>query len=161
DTVTREAPAEAFYLFEAETREWFSPTYHPLNDDRAAHEAEFGMGYATFRMARETIETELTLFVPPEEPVGGYLLTVRNQGTVARRLRLAPYFQMVLAGQPEHSGPLKIRRCRVGGETPPNPRPALDALFFVNPRNTFRTGPAFVALSCPVQCVETRRGCFF
>ena len=35
------------------------------------------------------------------------------------------------------------------------------ALFFENPRNTFRTGPAFVAVSCPVECMETQRGRFF
>ena len=69
-------------------------------------------------------------------PLGVYLLTVRNHAATPRRLRLAPYFQMVLAGQPEYSGPLQIRADR-----------SLGALFFENPRNTFRTGPAFVAIS--------------
>ena len=32
DTVTREVPGEAFYLYDPDTGEWFSPTYHPLND---------------------------------------------------------------------------------------------------------------------------------
>ena len=58
-------------------------------------------------MTQGTLETELTVFVPPDEPAGVYLLTVRNQCGRARRLRLAPYFQMVLAGQPEYSGPLR------------------------------------------------------
>jgi cyclic beta-1,2-glucan synthetase len=151
DTVTREVPAEAFYLFDPDRGEWYSPTYHPLNDPDARNEAEFGVdGSATFRMARETIETELTVFVPPEEPAGVYLLTVRNQGDVPRTLRLAPYFQMVLAAQPEHAGPLKIR-CDRG----------LNALFFENPRNNFRTGPAFVAMSLTAECMETERGRFF
>jgi cyclic beta-1,2-glucan synthetase len=151
DTVTREVPPEAFYLHDPDGREWFSPTYHPLNDPRASHEVEFSVdGSATFRMTRDTLETELTVFVPPEEPAGIYLLTVRNHADVARRLRLAPYFQMVLAGQPEYSGPLKIGFDK-----------ALNALFYENPRNTFRTGPAFVALSCPAERVETRRGRFF
>ena len=111
DTVTREVPGEAFYLYDPDTSEWFSPTYHPLNDARASHEAEFSVdGTATFRMRRGTIETELTVFVPPDEPPGVYLLTVRNHADRARRLRLAPYFQMVLAGQPEYSGPLSDRR---------------------------------------------------
>jgi cyclic beta-1,2-glucan synthetase len=127
DIVTRELPGEAFYLYDSESGEWFSPTYHPLNDASATHEAEFGVdGSATFRMTRGTLETELTVFVPPDEPAGVYLLTVRNNAESARRLRLAPYFQMVLAGQPEFSGPLTIRF-----------EPALSALFFENPRNTF------------------------
>jgi cyclic beta-1,2-glucan synthetase len=150
DTVTRELPAEAFYLFDPATGEWFSPTYHPLNDARAAHAVVFDLGSATFRMTRGTLETELTVFVPPEEPVGVYLLTVRNHAAAARRLRLAPYFQMVLASQPEDAGPLQVRHDA-----------ALGALFFINPRNSFRTGPAFAALPCPARHVEIRRGAFF
>jgi cyclic beta-1,2-glucan synthetase len=151
DIVTREVPSEAFYLYDPDAREWFSPAYHPLNDDRAALDAEFGVdGTASFRMARGSLETELTVFVPPGEPAGVYLLTVRNHTDAARRLRLAPYFQLVLAGQPEFSGPLRIRR-----------EDTLGALFFENPRNTYRTGPAFVAASFVAERVETRRDRFF
>jgi cyclic beta-1,2-glucan synthetase len=75
---------------------------------------------------------------------------VKNRGSEARRLRLAPYFQLVLAGQPEHSGPLRVR----WDET-------LQALWFENPRNSYRSGPAFVAMSRPAERVETRRGRFF
>jgi cyclic beta-1,2-glucan synthetase len=151
DIVTREVPGEAFYLYDPEHSQWFSPTYHPLNDPAAAYDAEFGVdGTATFRMSRDGVETELTVFVPPEDPAGIYLLTVRNHGDHPRRFRLAPYFQMVLADQPEHAGPLSIRF-----------EEARSTLFFENPRNTFRTGPAFVALSCPAECVVTERGRFF
>ncbi|MCA1686180.1 MAG: hypothetical protein LC745_09420, partial [Planctomycetia bacterium] len=172
DIVTREVPAEAFYLFDPDTREWFSPTYHPLGAADAAYDVEFGVdGTATYWMTRGTVETELnagfegtatcrikrgpvetklTVFVPPHEPVGVYLLTVRNGADTPRRLRFAPYFQMVLAGQPEDSGPLKNWADA-----------SLNALFFENPRNTFRTGPAFVALSQKPDLVETQRGRFF
>ena len=54
DIVTREIPGEAFYLYDPDEQEWYSPTYHPLNDAGASHEAEFGVdGTATFHMARE------------------------------------------------------------------------------------------------------------
>ena len=151
DTVTREVPAEAFYLFDPKEREWFSPTYHPLNDPEARHEVEFSVeGTAVYRMTRGTLETELTMFVPPDDPAGVYLLTVRNHADAPRRLRLAPYFQMVLAAQPEYSGPLRRSVDR-----------SLNALYFENPRNTYRTGPAFAAVSCPVDRFETNRGRFF
>jgi cyclic beta-1,2-glucan synthetase len=151
DIVTREVPAEAFYLYDPDRRQWFSPTYHPLNDPRAAHEVQFSVdGSATYHMTQGTLSTELTVFVPPEDPTGVYLLTVRNHGDAGRRIRLAPYFQMVLASQPEHAGPLKVSADR-----------ALNALFFENPRNGFRSGPAFAALSCPTGRLETRRGRFF
>ncbi|WP_165250338.1 GH36-type glycosyl hydrolase domain-containing protein [Paludisphaera soli] len=151
DVVTKEVPSEAFYLFDPATGEWFSPTYHPLNDPEAATESEFGVdGTAVFRMTKGTIATELTAFVPPDEPTGVYLLTVRNRSRSARRLRLGVYFQMVLAGQPEHSGRLISKV----DET-------LGAVFFTNPRNTFRTGPGFAAISGEVEKIETSRGRFF
>ena len=101
-------------------------------------------------MTKGPLETELTVFVPPDEPLGIYLLTVRNHAATPRRMRVAAYFQMVLAGQPEYSGPLMIRADR-----------SLGAVFFENPRNTFRTGPAFVAISRPIDRVVTDRGRFF
>lgn len=151
DVVTKEVPSEAFYLYDPATGEWFSPTYHPLNDPEAATESEFGIdGTAVFRMSKGTLETDLTVFVPPDDPVGVYLLTVTNNAGAPRRLRVAPYFQMVLAGQPEHAGTLSVWT-----------DPALNAAFFQNPRNTFRTGPAFAAISKEVERFETRRGQFF
>src|SRR5262249_19012013 len=127
------------------------PTHHPLNDPEAFHTAEFGVdGMATYHMLHADLLTELTVFVPPNEPTGVYLLTIRNPSDAPRRLRLAPYFPMVLAGQPEYAGPLMFRQAA-----------ALGAVFFENPRNTFRTGPAFVAVSQAVERVETNRGRFF
>jgi cyclic beta-1,2-glucan synthetase len=151
DTVTREVPSEAFYLYDIDTNEWFSPTYHPINDVEAAYVADFSVdGTATFRMTKGTIETELTVFVPPDDPATVYLLTIRNHSTEPRHFRVAPYFQIVLAAQPEYSGLLEIRQ-----------DPTLHALFFTNPRNTFRQGPAFAAISRTPERVETSRGEFF
>ncbi|HQB94449.1 MAG TPA: hypothetical protein PK997_04470, partial [Candidatus Omnitrophota bacterium] len=151
DTVTREIPSEAIYLYEPDRGEWYSPTHHPLNDTAAKNECEFGVdGTAVFRMSKGNLSTELTVFVPTEDPMGVYLLTVRNHEDQARKIRVAPYFQMALAFQPERSGPLVTKYDK-----------ALDALFFENPRNTFRTGSAFVSMSIPADNVTTKRGCFF
>ena len=64
----------------------------------------------------------MTVFVPPEEPATVYLLTMQNSGAAPRRLAVTPYFQIVLASQPESAGPLK--------QWEP---PELGALFFENP----------------------------
>ncbi len=150
DTVTREIPGEAIYLYDIDHKEWFSPTYHPLNDRTAKHECEFAVdGTALFRMSQGTLSTELTVFVPPKDPTGVYLLTIRNHSKEKRRMRVAPFFHIVLSFQPERSGPLGIHRDK-----------ALSALFFENPRNIFRSGPAFASLSIPAEHMETRRGRF-
>ncbi|OQA57277.1 MAG: N,N'-diacetylchitobiose phosphorylase [Candidatus Omnitrophica bacterium ADurb.Bin277] len=151
DTVTREIPSEAIYLYEPDSGEWYSPTHHPLNDVNAKNECEFGVdGTAIFRMSKGNLSTELTVFVPTGDPMGVYLLTVHNHEDRPRKIRIAPYFQMALAFQPERSGPLVT-----------NYDKTLDALFFENPRNIFRSGPAFVSMSIPADCVETQRGRFF
>ena len=151
DTVTREVPPEAFYLYDPATSEWFSPTYHPLNDPDAQHTVDFGVdGTATYHMTKGAIRTELTVFVPPDQPAGYYVLKVSNAGQTPRSLRVATYFQIVLAAQPEVAGPLKIR-----------PDARANALFFENPRNPFRAGPAFTATSIPADAIETSRGRFF
>lgn len=151
DTVTKELPGEAIYLYDLDNQEWYSPTHHPLNDIRAQNKSEFSVdGTAIFRMSRGDLSTELTVFVPPAETAGFYILTVKNNSDKSKRIRVAPYFQIVLAGQPEWAGPLILRQDK-----------DLNALFFENPRNTFRPGPAFVSMSLAADHVETMRGKFF
>ncbi|MCM8776020.1 MAG: hypothetical protein NC930_06725, partial [Candidatus Omnitrophica bacterium] len=151
DTVTVEVPSEAIYLYDPDRKEWYSPTYHPLNDPAAETEAEFGVdGTAVFRMHQGTLSTEMTVFVPPDDPLGVYLLTVRNNEDQPRRIRIAPYFEMVLEFQPERSGTLQIVQDK-----------ALGALYFENCRNMFRSGWAFASTSMPSDCIETQRGRFF
>ena len=151
DTVTKEIPVEAIYLYDPDRNEWYSPTHHPLNDRDATNKSEFSVdGTAVFRMKHGTVSTELTVFVPPDDPTGVYLLTVKNNADHSRRMRIAPYFQMVLEFQPERSGSLQMKHDK-----------KLNALFFKNPRNTFRTGWAFASMSIPVVRVETKRGRFF
>ena len=151
DTVTRETPGEAIYLYEPDQDQWYCPTHHPLNDYSAKNEVEFGVdGTAVFRMTRGTIATELTVFVPPDDPLGVYLLKIRNNSKQSRRMRIVPFFQMVLELQPERSGELLVQHDK-----------EQEALFFENPRNTFRSGSAFVSMSIPAKRVETKRGRFF
>ncbi len=151
DTVTREVPSEAFYIYDLDDGDWYSPTYHPLNDSAAKYEAQFGVdGSAVFKMTHKKLSTELTVFVPIDEPVGVYLLTIKNRSQKACKLRLSPYFQMVLSLLPEMAGPLKVS-CN---------RP-LNTLFFKNPRNSTSPGSAFVSISEDTEHVETSRGRFF
>jgi cyclic beta-1,2-glucan synthetase len=150
DTVTSELPSEIFYLYDVGERRWLSPTYLPLRDAEAGYETDFGVdGTATFRMKRGKLSTELTVFVPPDEPAGFYLLTIRNDGDAPKKIRFAPYFRIALADHPENSGPLEIETDAANA-----------AIYFVNPRNTFRSGPAFAAISVTPEKIETRRGHF-
>src|SRR5204862_301315 len=103
DTVTRELPGEAVYLYDPDAGEWYSPTYHPLNDPRAAHEAEFGVdGTATFRMSRGDVETELTVYVPLDDCAVVVVLGQADDrgraGAVVRKYRTPDAARAALAG---------------------------------------------------------------
>ena len=150
DTVTSELPSEIFYLFDIGEQRWLSPTWLPLRDAGASYAMEFSVdGTATFHMTSGDLATELTTFVPPDEPAGFYLLTLRNNGAKAKKIRVAPYFRIALADQPENAGQLDI-------ETDAASR----AVYFTNRRNNFRTGPAFAAISAAPERIETCRGMF-
>ena len=151
DTVGRALPAEAFYLYDEAAAAWFSPTFEPLRDPAARHTVDFGAdGTAVFHMEQDGLATELTVFVPPDQPAGVYRLVVHNRSDRPRVLRCAPYFQLALADQPEHAAGLRLQRT-----------PEQDLVWFENPRNTFRAGPAFAAVWPPGAAVCTDREHFF
>jgi len=151
DLVGREMPSEAFYLYEAAAGEWYSPTYEPLRDAEAEYDVRFGLdGSAVFKMRKGWIETELTVHVPVADPTGVYQLTIRNMGTEPRQLRVAPYFQIALAHSPEMAEKLNIESDSESG-----------ALFFENPSNSFRSGPAFIAMTEKASVTALSRGAFF
>jgi len=144
-------PSEAIYLYDEKSGDWFSPCYDPLKDKTAAHDVLFSLdGSAVFKMQKGGLETELSVHVPLDEPAGVYILKIRNTGIAPRRLRVAPYFQIALAHSPEYAGSLLVSRDAVSG-----------ALYFENPRNRFRTGSCFAAISAPVEQFTTRRDRFF
>ena len=150
DTVTGELPSEIFHLYDVGERRWLSPTWQPLRDAEAGYETDFGVdGTATFRMKHGKLSTELTAFVPPDEPAGFYLLTIRNDSDAPKQIRFAPYFRIALADHPENSGPLEIETDAANA-----------AIYFTNPRNEFRFGPAFATISMTPEKIETRRGRF-
>jgi cyclic beta-1,2-glucan synthetase len=151
DLVSRQAPSEAIYLYDSESGQWYSPTQEPLRDPDASCDVRFSIeGYARFVMTKGDVQTELTTHVPMDDPTGIYMLTVRNLGTEPKTIRVAPYFQIALAHSPEMAETINVKTDRKN-----------NTLLFTNPRNSFRTGPAFVAISRPVETIAATRGAFF
>ncbi len=151
DLTGNQVPSEAIYLYDEKTGDWFSPCYDPVKDKTAEHDVFFSLdGSVVFKMKKGGLETALSVHVPPDEPAGVYILKIRNTGIATRRLRIAPYFQIALAHSPEQAGALFISRDAVSG-----------ALYFENPRNRFRAGSCFAAMSAPVEQFATRRDRFF
>jgi cyclic beta-1,2-glucan synthetase len=88
-------PAEAVYLRDEETGQSWSPT--PLPAGRAAPTVvRHGAGYTTYIQERNLLATELTVFVPADDPVKVLRLKVTNRDARPRRLAAAFYAEWVL-----------------------------------------------------------------
>jgi cyclic beta-1,2-glucan synthetase len=115
------------------------------------HDVVFGRGYATYKKTRPDVDLELTVFVPPDEPVEVHLLRIRNRSRHTKRYRVVPYFEIVLAEIARDS------RGRIASIADPE----LHALFFTNSANPFVRGFAFVASSLAWDAHETSGSRFF
>ena len=145
DPVPAAAPGQAVYVVPLDAPD--EAIVFPEPD--GAREVRFGRGFASFRRARGSFDAELELSVVPDAPVELRRLRIENRGAQARRFRVVPYFEIVLAEVPIDSrGTLAVER-----------DDALGALFFTNRANEFAAGTAFVATSlrpAASECVRAR-----
>ncbi|NCD25077.1 MAG: glycosyl transferase family 36 [Deltaproteobacteria bacterium] len=145
DSMSVQTPGQIFYLKDIATGEIFSPTYVPFRDKTATHDVTFGLGHCVFRMRRGYIDTELTAFVLPDQPVEARLLRIRNASSTPKTYVVTFCAQIVLAEVPVDSI----------GQIETDTDAKLGALFFNRPENRYHQGWAFVASSLPVCASET------
>ena len=144
DAVSTQVPGSALYLLDLDEGRIDTPAWSPTRHRDATYETVFGLGYATQRMQRGGIELELTVFVPPDQPVQIRLLTVRNRTASARRFRVVPYVEMALAETTRDArGQLQVRTDTFR-----------KAFYFANPRNDFQRGWALVVTTLDVEAQE-------
>jgi len=145
-----QVPGQALYLHDPETGETAGPAFLPFRRTGEPCDVTFGRGYAVYRKALRHVDVELTVFVPPDEPLEVRLLCVRNRSSSPVTYRVVPYLQVVLAEVPEDSRGAILSRYDEASQ----------ALFFSNPRNEFHRGWVFVGTSLPVEACETVRARF-
>src|SRR5262245_10729020 len=88
-------PAEAVYLRDEETGQVWSPTPLPAGGGTPTV-VYHGPGFTSYAQDRNRLATELTVFVPTDDPVKVVRLRVTNRGGRARRLSAAYYAELVL-----------------------------------------------------------------
>jgi cyclic beta-1,2-glucan synthetase len=98
-----DAPGETLYLMDETTGAVWSPTPLPVRDGFPVV-VRHGQGYSVFTQTREELEQELTLFVPPDDPVKLWVLKLRNRGANQRRLSATFYAEWVLGTTREQTG---------------------------------------------------------
>ena len=78
DPVT-DRPGEAFYLRDDDTGDLWSPTAHPIRDERATYTARHGRGFSRFEHVAHGIASDLLQYVPIDASVKISRLTLRNE----------------------------------------------------------------------------------
>lgn len=146
-----QAPAHTVYLLDLDTGEIDTPTVVPHRRPDAEHDATFGRGHAVLRKRTPERQTELTLCVPPDEPVQAGTLRIRNLRDRAARYRLVPHLELALAELQTDSRHQIETEVRIEAGT----------IFFRNPNNGYRRGWGFLVTSAACEAAETVRERFF
>jgi cyclic beta-1,2-glucan synthetase len=88
-----DAPGEVLYVRDEQTGEVWTPTPLPAGGHTLVRH---GAGYTVFASRQGEIDQELTVFVPPTDPVKVNHLRLTNRGPHRRKLRVTYYVEWVL-----------------------------------------------------------------
>ncbi len=140
-------PGQMIAVVDLATGEAEAAGFVPFRRADAEHGVEYRLGAATFRSRRGDLGLDLTVFVFSDAPADVRILTIRNHGRAAKRLRVVPYFEMALDQSPGDSLGI-IDAYRDEGT---------EALLFNNPHNDFQGGWVFATTSLTAAVTETVR----
>ena len=99
---------DVVYLQDAESGETWTPTPGPMPamyaaDDDAAYSVVHAPGISTFSHARHGISSELTMTVPPADPVKVTRLRLSNDGPSPRTIVVTSFVEWVLGTDRQHT----------------------------------------------------------
>ncbi|MDR3121415.1 MAG: hypothetical protein LBU58_08810 [Clostridiales bacterium] len=145
-----DAPGEAFYLTDADTGEFWTPTALPVREDEP-YTIRHGFGYSVFVHASHGIEQTLTQYVPIDESVKLSRLLLKNRSPKKRSLTLTYYIRPVLGvSESATAAQIKTRLSPAG------------ALLFENAYNEDFAGQVcFMDVSTDERTLTCDRGEFF
>ena len=103
---TSDPPGEVIYLRDEETGDFWTPTPLPLGP-RATVTVRHGQGYTRYTHVSRSLNQDLLVFVPTDDPIKLVCLTVRNDGDRPRRLSATYYAEWVL-GTVRENAPLQV-----------------------------------------------------
>lgn len=97
DMVLCDRPGRYIYVRDDETREYWSLNWQPVRRKPDRWEARHGLGYTTISSANNGIAGEIVFFVPLDDNVEFWMVTLRNDGDRSRRLSVWSYAEWSLA----------------------------------------------------------------
>jgi cyclic beta-1,2-glucan synthetase len=100
-------PGEAVYLRDEETAQVWTPTPLPAGAN-SSYLARHGAGYTIYEHHSHGINSELALFISPQDPVKFLRLRLQNTRSRPRRLTVTFYAEWVLGLAPAVTGPFIV-----------------------------------------------------
>lgn len=95
--ITLAEPGQVFYLQDTESPAYWSLTHGPVGGDCDQYTCTHGLGYSVFRMSNHGIDSTLRVFVPLQDQVEIWTVTLRNTMDRPRKLTLFPFTEWHLA----------------------------------------------------------------
>ena len=83
-------PGRYIYLRDAQTGNFWSLTWQPVRKDPQSFECRHGLGYTTITSAYEDITGKITYFVPQDDNLEVWLISIKNNTDRVRKLNIMP-----------------------------------------------------------------------
>ncbi|MCA1650560.1 MAG: hypothetical protein LC753_09870, partial [Acidobacteria bacterium] len=99
----RDPPGEAIFIRDEVSGAFWSATALPAGSG-LPYTARHGHGYSVYEHARDNVASELVLFVPREQSVKIFRLSLRNTSSRSRRLSVTLYAEWVLGENRSRTG---------------------------------------------------------
>jgi len=89
------------YLRDNKTNQFWSSTYQPVKRKVTYYRCRHGLGYTTFETLYKDILSSLTIFVPPDDSLEIWFITLENQSSYKKDLSLFTYLEWALGVAPD------------------------------------------------------------
>src|SRR5262245_46888325 len=99
--LVRDGWGKYVYCRERGSGHTWSLTWEPVQARASRYECRHGVGYTTFTALHHGIESRLTMFVPPDEPLELWRIVLTNRSGRARTLDLFSYLEWNLGPAPD------------------------------------------------------------
>lgn len=99
--IIKDDSGKYIYLRDDATGDFWSLTWQPVRRKPDSYRVAHGIGYSVFTSEVLGIQSELTLFVPKDDPLEVALVRLTNRSERARRLSLFTYLEWCLGVAPD------------------------------------------------------------
>ncbi|NQU18287.1 MAG: glycosyl transferase [Candidatus Saganbacteria bacterium] len=91
NAIPMDQPGRYIYIRDEKTKKYWSATWQPICDDLDSYECRHGMGYTKIQATKNKIQSEITYFVPGNDPLELWVVKVKNTDKKKRTIKLFSY----------------------------------------------------------------------